>query len=86
MRAEGGPSHPFRYADVVITHFVASQHDRITAPGPGVAAAREERRPRKGGLAVLLVPLAVETCLAQGRSEQLDATRGASGNDDFNLL
>ena len=81
VRAEGGPSDPIRYADVVVTHPVQVRYGRITATGPGVAAAREERgkvahhKAREGGREVLLVPLAFETYGRWGASAALELKR-----------
>ena len=55
---------------------------RITATGPGVAAGREERskvahyRPRDGGRAVLLVPLAFEADERWGAAAAMELKRG----------
>ena len=73
VRAEEGPSAPIRYADVVVTHPIQCHRGQWSGTGPGIAAARMERKkyadyqPRPGGRAVLLVPLAFETYGRWGR-------------------
>ena len=81
VRAQGGPSEPVRYADVVVTHPIQLRHGRWTASGPGVAAAREERgkladyAARPSGRPVLIVPLAFESYGRWGKAAALELRR-----------
>ena len=84
IRADGGPSEPVRYADVVATHPVQMRSGRWTCSGPGVTAAREERgkisdyQPGLGGRSVVIVPLAFESYGRWGKKAALELRRLAS--------
>lgn len=72
VRAVGGPAERIRYADVVVTHPVQVLAGRVSGCGPGVAAAREERKkfghykPRLGGRSMVITPLSFESTGAGG--------------------
>ena len=67
VRASDGPGAPVRYADFAVTHPVHLSRGRVTADGPGLAAAAQERTkdaayaPAPGAPSALVIPLVYET-------------------------
>jgi len=67
VRASDGPGAPVRYADIAVTHPVHLSRGRVTADGPGLAAAAQERTkdaayaPAPGASSALVIPLVYET-------------------------